>query len=260
MPILRRHVHKRRGFTLVELLVVIAIVSVLAGVLVPAFGRARATARRAVCLSNIKGIMSAIHAYAGDNDDAIPYGPNAPPPSPSNLYPVTGLVTSQLSLADGRPMGLGLLLSGYLGNQPSILFCPGADQAHDAEIELAKVGSRQAISGFFYRHGSNTLATIRAPRGSWSDHIVLSRLGRNSKGEPIRALVVDQNFLTGVPLAAFGIINRTNHNREWVNAGYADGHAGATVNFDGEFTVDVGSFPFNGPNLILGVFEKLDDG
>lgn len=248
----------RRGFTIVELLVVVAIITVLAGVLVPAFARARATARRAVCLSNIKGIMSAIHAYATEHNDSIPYGPTAPPPSPSNLYPVTGLVTSQLSLRDGRPVGLGLLLSDYLVNQPEVLFCPGTDQRHLAQVELAKVGTRQAISGYFYRHGSNTLATIREPRGTWDTHTSLDRLGRNSAGARISALVVDQNFLTGVSLAAFGIRNRTNHNQKWVNAGFADGHAETHANPDGRFTVDVGSFPFIGPNMILKVFEELD--
>ncbi len=249
-----------RGFTIIELLVVITIMSLLATLLVPTFSRARATARRTLCLSNIKGVMTAVHAYASENNGAIPYGPTAPPPSPSNLYPVTGLVTSQLSLSDGRPVGLGLLLSRHLGNQPKILFCPGADQKRDARVELAKVGTRQAISGYFYRHGSNTLATIRQPHDTWDDHIVLGSLGRNSGDITIRSLVVDQNFLTAVPLESFGIVNRTNHKRRWVNTGFADGHADSRPNPAGKFTVDVGSFPFVGPNRILEVFEKLDRG
>ena len=249
---------RRRGFTVLELLVVFTITSLLAGMLVSGLGQARTTARRAMCLSNVKGIMNAIHAYAVDQNDVIPYGPTAPPPSPSNLYPVTGLVTSQLSLSDGRPVGLGLLLSDYLDHQSDVLFCPGADQPQDAEVELAKVGTRQAISGYFYRHGSNTLAGVREPRGTWVTHITLSRLGRNRDDAPIRALVVDQNFLTGVPLAAFGIVDRTNHKQKWVNVGFADGHADSRVNSHGEFTVNVGLFPFSGPELILEVFEKLD--
>lgn len=249
---------RRSAFTVLELLVVFTITSLLAGMVVSGMGRARSTARRTMCLSNVKGIMSAIHAYATDQNDIIPYGPTAPPPSPSNLYPVTGLVTSQLSLSDGRPVGLGLLLSDYLGHQSDVLFCPGADQPQDAEAELAKVGTRQAISGFFYRHGSNTLASVREPRGTWVHHITLSRLGRNRADVPIRALVVDQNFVTGVPLAAFGIIDRTNHKQTWVNAGYADGHAETRANPQGQFTVNVGRFPFGGPDMILDVFEKLD--
>lgn len=258
MPKFVQRIDGRRGFTVIEVLAVIAILGVLAGVLVPAIGRVRNTAQRALCLSNIKSIVTAIQAYATEHNDTIPYGPTAPPPSPSNLYPVTGLVTSQLSLSDGRPVALGLLLADHLGNQPSILFCPGADQPIDAQASLAKVGTRQAISGYYYRHGSNTLATAREPRSSWADRITLGNLGRNNRGQPIRALVVDQNFLTGVPLAAFGIVNRTNHRQEWVNGGFADGHAAARNNKDREYTVDVGNFPFSGPDMILDVFEKLD--
>ena len=55
-----------RGFTLIELLVVIAIIGILAAMVFPVFARARESARRVVCLSNVKNIALAINMYLGD--------------------------------------------------------------------------------------------------------------------------------------------------------------------------------------------------
>jgi prepilin-type N-terminal cleavage/methylation domain-containing protein/prepilin-type processing-associated H-X9-DG protein len=64
-------VRKHRGFTLIELLVVIAIIGILAAMVFPVFARARESARKAVCLSNIKNIALAIQMYLADNNDTF---------------------------------------------------------------------------------------------------------------------------------------------------------------------------------------------
>jgi prepilin-type N-terminal cleavage/methylation domain-containing protein len=61
----------RHAFTLIELLVVIAIIAVLVGILLPALGRARATARGAVCLSQVRSLGLAQRLYADDNRGAF---------------------------------------------------------------------------------------------------------------------------------------------------------------------------------------------
>jgi len=65
-------VRRRTGFTLVELLVVIAIIALLAAMLFPAFARARESARKTTCISNLRQMGSALLMYVQDYDEFYP--------------------------------------------------------------------------------------------------------------------------------------------------------------------------------------------
>ena len=63
-----------QGFTLIELLVVISIIALLVGILLPALGSARETAKRIKCLSNIRQVTIAEVAYSTSNKEFfVPY-------------------------------------------------------------------------------------------------------------------------------------------------------------------------------------------
>jgi prepilin-type N-terminal cleavage/methylation domain-containing protein/prepilin-type processing-associated H-X9-DG protein len=206
---------RRKGFTLIELLVVIAIIGILAAMVFPVFARARESARKAVCLSNVKNIALAIQMYLGDNSDTLPplehrqevfdyfeAGPNGP-------YGGTGGEDCEIiytgNFEDANPyLRWPVVLDEYTRNR-EVWACPSARVMHGATFILPMndwLGYLQANEGAWgYDSAVGPCMSSWPPGwgGAVTDSIVQQAYGatRGDTGVQTRAFV--QNIAVNGP-------------------------------------------------------------
>ena len=120
----------RLGFTLVELLVVIGIIALLISILLPSLNKARESAVKTQCLSNLRELGNAMALYAAQFKGKVPIGFVArqlnPPVGISNFEFQFSFVANFKNTVSNNvgPLNLGYLAVARLTKNPKAFYCP----------------------------------------------------------------------------------------------------------------------------------------
>ena len=113
----------RSAFTLIELLVVIAIIAILAAILFPVFSRARESARKSSCQSNLKQMGLGFAQYLQDYDERTPYAACVDSNFNGSTTCMSGAYTGDPLTSGYAPFHWPVRIEAYLKNT-QIFTCP----------------------------------------------------------------------------------------------------------------------------------------
>lgn len=147
----------RGGFTLIELLVVIAIIALLVGILLPALGAARESARSMRCLANARSMSLATQIYLNTNRDTFPVRNNSATGGATNF---NAFLPSRTILAnDQRPVEV---LACPEDKDAVRLYVVGDSVGSDPNgLGLADIYSLDPLTKIRYSYGLNNMTGIK---------------------------------------------------------------------------------------------------
>jgi prepilin-type N-terminal cleavage/methylation domain-containing protein len=243
---------RTRGFTLVELLVVIGIIALLISILLPSLNRARETANRVKCASNLRQIGLAIMQYTNDSKGPFPRTLYNPGGTSQYVLHSFGLANTTLNLASSGvtdPFSVQSLTNttGYWNNVPECLFlllrtqditsavfnCPSANTTPDtygggtntALNQINFTSIQQNLSYSYANPFPNAYATgagFKMVQGMEPTFAVASDINPGTAGGGGNDNVIAVTSNSSPAQMASG--NSNNHNKQGQQVLYADFH------------------------------------
>ena len=176
------------GFTLIELLVVIAIIAILAAILFPAFAKARESARRTSCASNMKQMGIGTMQYTQEYDEKYPFNVIAVPTAPSGQINWSEAIEPYIK--NGEKTGFGV--------KNGIYMCP----SYPLQSQSNHYGVNSSISG---------------DRASWQDELLKApSVSMASIDAPSNTIyIAEKGVLADNPVASYSVFDADEWN--WID-------------------------------------------
>lgn len=144
--ITKKHFAQRVGFTLIELLVVIGIIALIVGILIPVLSLARESAKRTVCASQLRQLVTGCVMYQNENRV---YPARCFVPALGGTFPTA--ITSRLMNDVGKYLRLPTVDDVMLTDQlPALFACPMRREVELFPQADTTYGEPYWITGYIY--------------------------------------------------------------------------------------------------------------
>ena len=234
---------RTRAFTMVELLIVIGILALLISILLPALNRARETANRIKCASNLRQIGQSIMLYANQYKGLMPrtYFQGVAPgvfnfitdnTGCDQTDPFSGSPTGNVGV-NNIPASLFLLLRTQQ-ILPAVFICPSTDAVADAfgggtntaqnrcNFSDIHVNLSYSYQNPFTDTSAQSLGFAKLTNAIDPAFVIMADINPGISGTKDNVTSADLAPTAGGAILALG--NSNNHSKSGQNVMYADGH------------------------------------